>query len=285
MIEIHLKELMDIYNLNISQLSGKTGISRKALTSLVNFNTTNKKTVSIQYNTIEELCKFFNIGVSDLLSVKYSQDNFEILPVDENMGKTKDLSLFFIVYKKEINNEEIFSYFALTTRLTEKNKSETKTVETSENFWGNKLEEPSEINREIKLPASYDFLFEILDYNKLNLVNQYKDMQPDFVTPLINREIVTLMKSFSKNFLAELTARLFDFILDEEENEARISVNWNFGYYSWMHSNDFHLEYEKKGNTIISLDDDNLEDPFESIVTNSSSMNSAKYPNSSLLEN
>lgn len=57
-----LSYLIDIHELSVNDLSKKCGISRPALTALV--NNTGK---GIQFDTISKLCKFFHIGVSDLL--------------------------------------------------------------------------------------------------------------------------------------------------------------------------------------------------------------------------
>ncbi|WP_428220641.1 helix-turn-helix domain-containing protein, partial [Enterococcus faecium] len=63
MIKVNLDKYIEKYNLNINQLSKETGISRKALTALANYNKDENPPVSIQYNTIEILCKYFKIGV------------------------------------------------------------------------------------------------------------------------------------------------------------------------------------------------------------------------------
>ncbi|EGO7832325.1 helix-turn-helix transcriptional regulator, partial [Enterococcus faecalis] len=91
MIRVNLNYYIEKYNLNISQLSKETGISRKALTLLANYNDSEEPPVSIQYNTIETLCKYFKIGVDSLIEYEYSQEDFEILPVAYNLGKNKDI--------------------------------------------------------------------------------------------------------------------------------------------------------------------------------------------------
>ena len=76
MIKVNLDKYIEKYNLNINQLSKETGISRKALTALANYNKDENPPVSIQYNTIEILCKYFKIGVDSLITYEYDEKDF-----------------------------------------------------------------------------------------------------------------------------------------------------------------------------------------------------------------
>ncbi|EKK0978280.1 helix-turn-helix transcriptional regulator [Enterococcus faecalis] len=289
MIRVNLNYYIEKYNLNISQLSKETGISRKALTLLANYNDSEEPPVSIQYNTIETLCKYFKIGVDSLIEYEYSQEDFEILPVAYNLGKNKDICLFLYVYQIIINNEEKIFFFPVTTKIKEKIEEEKIKIDMPSSLFANSNEIKSETNYYTK-PALLSFNFEvILDkyFNKVEkLINNtpYVDLfSKNNVHKLSDEEIASLLKSFNKSFLAQFTARMFNYLIEENQTDTQLIVDWNFGYYSFMHSSDFHLEYAKKGNQILSLDDDNLIDPLEDITTNSNDIEKRSYPNSNEL--
>lgn len=65
MITIKLKELMREKNLSINKVSIETGISRPALTALVN-----NESKGIQFDTLEKIIDYFNVSISDVLSVE-----------------------------------------------------------------------------------------------------------------------------------------------------------------------------------------------------------------------
>lgn len=74
MIICTLKELMKMFGVNQTKLSEETGITRPTLLSLIRNENQN-----IKYDTINSLCNYFGIGLSDLLL--YSPINIEFKEV------------------------------------------------------------------------------------------------------------------------------------------------------------------------------------------------------------
>lgn len=266
MIKVHLDLIMKKYNININQLSLKTGISRKALTLLANYNDSDSPPVSIQYNTIAVLCSFFNINVNDLISYEHDQNDFEVTPLAFDVGKNNDINLFLFTYKRTINNETYINYFITSTKLVENIPSEERTYSVPKSFFGDKDVNGLDFSEEkiIKTPAIKKYNFEVIENNNINNVLKYIADHPlynfltsDEINSLSDFEVTTLMKSFNKSFLAQLTARTFDFLIESSNDEQSIIVNWNFGEFSWLNASSFHFEYSKLNNTIISLDNDN----------------------------
>ena len=68
MIKIHLSKLMGIHKETIQSVHTKTGLSRATVSNLYH-----EKIKRIDLDTIENLCKFFDCQVGDLL--EYIPDN------------------------------------------------------------------------------------------------------------------------------------------------------------------------------------------------------------------
>lgn len=62
MINNNLSAILGERRLKISKLSEDTGISRSTLTNLYY-----QKTTSISFNVLDQLCKYFNCSVNDLI--------------------------------------------------------------------------------------------------------------------------------------------------------------------------------------------------------------------------
>lgn len=89
MILCTLKHYMEFHRINQSTISEYTKISRPTLLQLIRNENQN-----IKYDTIDELCRFFNIGINDLLI--YSPVSIELMEIkhDEYMDTI------------EVNNEK-----------------------------------------------------------------------------------------------------------------------------------------------------------------------------------
>lgn len=289
MIKIHLEKLMERYNLNISQLSQMTGISRKALTLLARYNESDPKPVSIQYHTIVTLCEFFKIGIDDLLTYEYSQSNFEITPIVHKVGNKKNLSLYLLLYQTKINNKKNFFYIPIIMNQQEYTQGEKVETEVPAAFWGEQKSNKTDKRvfftpdrRKISIEVVPDEKMKnFLNYLNMTAIGQFLD--ENNIQKLSEVEVASLMKSFSKTFLAELTGRFISDFLDVKIPDAHIGVSWNFGYYSWMHSSEFKFEYDKQGSNLTSMDDDNLRDPFDDIVIRNDSILDTEFPNSANL--
>lgn len=289
MIKVHLEKIMERYNLNISQLSQLTGISRKALTLLARYNESNPKPVSVQYHTIITLCEFFKIGINDLLTYEYNQSSFEITPVVHKVGKEKKLSLYLLLYQTNVNDKNSTFYVPIIMNQSEHTRGEKVETEVPTAFWGDGSSADTE-KRVFFTPDRRVFTIEVVPNERLEKFLHYIDktafkqlLEEKNIQKLSEVEIVTLMKSFNKNFLAELTGRFIDDFLDTKTPDAQIGVSWNFGYYSWMHASEFKFEYDKQGDTLVSMDDDNLRDPFDDIVIKNDSILDKEFPNSTNL--
>lgn len=288
LIKVNLDKYIEKYNLNINQLSKETGISRKALTALANYNKDENPPVSIQYNTIEILCKYFKIGVDSLITYEYDEKDFQVLPINLNAGRSKNISIFLLLYHTVVNQIEKLHYFPITVSITNDQAPEELTFEIPKPFWGELDTKKIELEKRTTLtPRFLSFQFEVVPTKYRQKLNKYFSIEPfkdffdtDGLVSLNDEEVSSLMKSFKKSFLATITASFFDYVLDDFKVETNISVNWNFGYYSFMHASDFHFEYALHGNTITSLDDDNLTDITEPFIEiNDPSVESNTFPN------
>lgn len=285
MIRVNLDKYIKKHNLNINQLSKETGISRKALTSLATYNEADEPPVSIQYNTIDVLCSFFKIGVSELISYEYKQENFAILPIAFNLGNDKNISIFLLAYEYSINGKESTFFMPITTSLD--TISEPEVVKNTLPKYLKHKVDSSLYEQEFLTPRFLKFSFEVVLNKYYSRIEKYLKNTPYFdfigkeeIKMLSDNEIASLMKSFSKSFLSELTARFFEENIFEHKNiDTQVTVRWNFGYYSHLNSDSFRFEYSVHGNTIFSLDGDNIMDPLEGVVIHSEEIESATYPN------
>lgn len=271
LIKVNLNKFIEKNNLNINQLSKETGISRKALTSLVSYNDSSDPPVSIQYHTIDVLCKYFKIGVDDLITYEYNQKDFAILSIPLKHKKDKNVSLFLLIYNTVINGSEKVYFIPVVVGINEIQEPEVFTEEVPRYIDGKiEIQEKESITPRF-INLSFEVVLDKFYKNiekHLKITDYFELIESEKVTKLTDEEVAYLMKSFSKKFLAELTARFFDKdIINIDSIETQISLNWNLGYYSFMHSGDFHFEYSVHNNTIVSMDDDSLTDPLNSIVT------------------
>ena len=62
MIKCRLKELMKIHEVNQTELSKATGISRPTILSLIR-NEAN----GIKFDNLDKICKYFNVNIKDFL--------------------------------------------------------------------------------------------------------------------------------------------------------------------------------------------------------------------------
>lgn len=107
MIVCRLKELMIQYDLTQSKISDETGITRPTLLQLIRNENQN-----IKYDTIEKLCKYFKIGLNELLL--YSP--FDIKLISQNVysestksGKDITIEIIFELKDKTVIFEETFN--------------------------------------------------------------------------------------------------------------------------------------------------------------------------------
>lgn len=108
MIICTLKELMKMFGVNQSKLSEETGITRPTLLSLIRNENQN-----IKYDTINSLCNYFGIGLSDLLLYSPINIEFKDLKYKEEKHTFKygeqqfrDIPYEYIFIRYFINNEE-----------------------------------------------------------------------------------------------------------------------------------------------------------------------------------
>lgn len=304
MIRVNLDKYIEKYNLNINQLSKDTGISRKALTSLANYSESDTPPVSIQYNTIEILCKYFKIGVDSLISYEYDDEDFHILPLSLSSGNSENLSVFLLLYNTVINGKEKIHYLPVTVKLTNETEPEEHIVKIPKPVWGNVDKKMKEITKEdlksisqkhkvefeeetILTPRFLSFSFEVVPTKYRDRLGKYLSSEPfkaffemNELFALNDEEVASLMKSFKRSFLAMITATFFDYLLDNQNVETNISASWNFGYYSFIHKSEFQFEYSLINSVITSLDDDDLTDPMEGFITYSDpTIEKNTYPN------
>ncbi len=64
MVRVHLSRLMGERRLKIADLERETGLSRTTLSRLYH-----EKATRLDFETLEILCKYFDVGVADLLEI------------------------------------------------------------------------------------------------------------------------------------------------------------------------------------------------------------------------
>lgn len=64
MINVKIKEILESDDRSIKYLSDKTGLNYSALYKLVN-----NQTESINFNTLETICNFLEVDISDVLEI------------------------------------------------------------------------------------------------------------------------------------------------------------------------------------------------------------------------
>lgn len=93
MIKCNLKQYMELRNINFSQLSKQTGISRQALTSLAN-----NESSGIQFSTLDTLLIYFNAQINEFFTQSAMEFGIYLNFPDENSIDEVELC---IQYNKE----------------------------------------------------------------------------------------------------------------------------------------------------------------------------------------
>ncbi|WP_380572697.1 helix-turn-helix domain-containing protein [Staphylococcus hyicus] len=127
MIICTLKKLMEEYNVSQSQIATATGITRPTLLSLIR-----NENQSIRYETINQLCKYFEIDMSDLLvfspvEVKLSEILIEELPFSayydlEKNEKNYIVSIIYLIDGIEVEFDTNLNVTKKTNSLKHSNK-------------------------------------------------------------------------------------------------------------------------------------------------------------------
>lgn len=127
MIICTLKKLMEEYNVSQSQIATATGITRPTLLSLIR-----NENQSIRYETINQLCKYFEIDMSDLLvfspvEVKLSEILIEELPFSayydlEKNEKNYIVSIIYLIDGIEVEFDTNLNVTKKTNSLKLSNK-------------------------------------------------------------------------------------------------------------------------------------------------------------------
>lgn len=112
MIICTLKNYMDHHRITQSALSQYTGITRPTLLQLIR-----NENLSIKYETIDQLCNFFEIKIEDLLLRSPIDIKFIDLEVNE---KTHENTIYDVIQEKEI--VEKHTYYQLVAVFNIDNK-------------------------------------------------------------------------------------------------------------------------------------------------------------------
>lgn len=110
MIKCNLKQYMEMRNINFSQLSKLTGISRQALTALAN-----NESSGIQFTTLDTLLIFFNAPINEFFTQSAMEFGVYLNFPNENVIDKVDLCI-------QYNKEEIVIPYNVDF-LTNKNDS------------------------------------------------------------------------------------------------------------------------------------------------------------------
>lgn len=92
MIKVNLKQILKQKNITLTELSLGTGISLRGLSAFQN-----QKTDGVQYNTIDAICSFLEIEVSDLLK-----------KFDDIYAITCEIKVIDLPFKLNIEEEQIY---------------------------------------------------------------------------------------------------------------------------------------------------------------------------------
>lgn len=127
MIKCNLKDFMELRDINFSQLSKETKISRQALTALAN-----NESSGIQFSTLDTLLRFFNAPIEKFFTQSAMDFGIYIHIPDEEKFDYIELCILYnrdeivIPYKIDFftnksGNLEIIEYSDCTDKLTMKN--------------------------------------------------------------------------------------------------------------------------------------------------------------------
>jgi DNA-binding Xre family transcriptional regulator len=88
MIKCRLKELMKIYEVNQTELSEATGISRPTILSLIK-----NEAKGIKFDTLDKICKHFNVKINDFLVSDEEIDKTTNQKLDELIDIARNLKM------------------------------------------------------------------------------------------------------------------------------------------------------------------------------------------------
>lgn len=80
MIEVKLKEIIESRGISITEMSNDTGIARSTLTPIIN---NPEEVKSIRFSTLDKICEYLNVELTDVIDYVPNKDNFIIKDVNE----------------------------------------------------------------------------------------------------------------------------------------------------------------------------------------------------------
>lgn len=284
LIKLDLKKYVDNSHISINALSKSTGISRPTLTNMYA-----GKATAIQFETLETLCSFFNIGISDILKRIIGIENFNFIEMSSANLDINSHRIVGIQFERTIKNQTdlevavfIVSYDKKTSDSFNQQNFHTENLPKGSLMIGNEVENEEDLPPELKSwldktnermakannPKRLFFSLEWIIPQELNSIKSKLDSEiiDDLkkANILMNYgETISLYRSFSKELLAEVGFRiLVNFInnsgLDLKKSENYIIVlDWNLGTESSMNSQKYHFEYSVFNGTFMSLDSEN----------------------------
>lgn len=257
MITVNLKRYVDASKISINRLSKITGISRPALTNMYN-----GKSKGIQFDTLEALCTFFNIGISELISRTIPTEKFQFIELSGEKLNTDENRIVGIQYERTFNNKTDLevAIFIVSFNKIESEKL-TEGLNTSKN---NLLKKNLSFSLEWVNKQDIDLLKNKINQSKLHEI-RVNNMLMNF------GETVGLFKSLKKSLMAYIGNQIIkNFISNSNidiDSKARyqIIINWNLGTESALNPEKYHFEYMAFSGMVISMDDesDGIEQQYE----------------------
>lgn len=200
-------------NLTITEVSNETGIARSTLTPIVN---TPEKVKSIRFDTMDKLCNYLNIKLSELIEYKPDNDKITIKKVFPSLNKRFGVFLL----KRETTYKDEYGYLSF---LIEKHHEEA----------GKYL-----VTLEIMNEKELEILNKNLSMHNLTKLNKDVDQN----------QLRDVLKDLDRESLATLSIKISSFFVSSDYYEPieNIELYWGLGHIMFgRFQNTFTFEYDK----------------------------------------
>lgn len=236
MIEIKLREILEDYNVNISDLSDATGLSRSTITPLVN---NPEEVKGINLDTIDIICDFFGINIEELVSFTQSDKKYTL-----EKYWTSDDDNYIFLFKKKLGKRYRYSFVTINIAGFSLRKDFQKgIILVSNSFFADK-------KKTIKLIDDLNLDIDKKDFPEKNIFENDFSKQSD-------KNMQTVTKLLASCMIGNIKT-IFENPFDQEVKY--IEFNWIFKSKKNIEKKEYIYDIEKKEIIAISKgDNDSLE--------------------------
>lgn len=191
MISINLKQYVNKEKISINKLSKVTGITRPTLTNMYN-----GKATGIQFDTLEVLCSYFSIQLSDLLTQLISKNDIGITFVADTPNKSK--SIFSFSYTRHFKTETITKKALFSCSFSDTRNLDNKDYLTNFAF----------SQKNTQLP-DYNFAIDLFSSDEINELQKRQIIPTTSSDQFFSyNETLQLFRSFSSNTQAYISGEI-----------------------------------------------------------------------------